>query len=151
MIVGVKVKELKFYLDDRGRLLEILRADDKLFKKFGQVYITTIYPGIIKAWHLHKKQTDNLCCIKGNVKLVLYDNRKNSRSFSQIMEFAMGEARPMIVQVPPGVYHGIKCIGNEEAIVLNVPDYPYNHKKPDEYRLDPYSKEIAYDWSRVNR
>lgn len=150
MIVGVKTKELRFYLDERGRLLEILRSDDKIFKKFGQVYITTVYPGIIKAWHLHKRQTDNLCCIKGNIKLVLYDSRKNSKTHARIMEFFIGEANPMVVQVPPGVYHGIKCIGTQEAMVLNVPDRPYNHDKPDEYRLDPYSSEIPYDWHKVN-
>jgi dTDP-4-dehydrorhamnose 3,5-epimerase len=150
MIAGVKTKELRFYLDERGRLLEILRSDDKIFKKFGQVYITTVYPGIIKAWHLHKKQTDNLCCIKGNIKLALYDSRKNSKTYARIMEFFIGEANPMVVQVPPGVYHGIKCIGDQEAIVLNVPDRPYNHDKPDEYRLDPYGPEIPYDWHKVN-
>ena len=76
MIKGVKIKELRVIPDERGWLMEILRCDDELFKKFGQVYVTTAYPGVVKAWHLHKKQTDNFTCIHGSMKVVLYDDRE---------------------------------------------------------------------------
>jgi dTDP-4-dehydrorhamnose 3,5-epimerase len=150
MIEGVKVKELRFHLDERGRLLEILRCDEEIFKAFGQVYITTVNPGIIKGWHMHKKQTDNLCCVKGNIKLVLYDSRSDSSTRGEIQEFFMGDFNPILVQIPPQVYHAIKCIGNEDAIILNVPDLPYNHRDPDEYRLDPFTDQIPYDWNKVH-
>lgn len=78
MIDGVKTKELKFIADERGRLIEILRSDETLFEKFGQVYVTTNNPGVIKAWHLHKVQTDNVACVKGMIKLACYDAREGS-------------------------------------------------------------------------
>ncbi len=71
MISGVKIKDLKFIPDERGRLMEILRSDEEIFQKFGQIYMTTNYPGVVKAWHYHQKQTDNICCLKGMIKIVL--------------------------------------------------------------------------------
>jgi dTDP-4-dehydrorhamnose 3,5-epimerase len=80
MIDGVKVKQLKAISDERGRLMEMLRADDEIFEKFGQAYMTTVYSGVVKGWHYHKKQLDNFVCVKGMIKLVLYDGREKSTS-----------------------------------------------------------------------
>lgn len=147
MIDGVLVKKLRVIPDERGRLMEILRSDDELFSKFGQVYMTTTYPGVIKAWHLHKVQTDNIVALKGMLKLALYDDRDGSPTKGELNEFFIGEHNPMLVQVPSNVYHGWKCISESEAIVINVPTEAYNYKEPDEHRL-PYDTElIPYDWS----
>jgi len=148
MIAGVKTKGLRVIPDERGRLMEILRRDDSLFQEFGQVYMTTTYPGVVKAWHLHKKQTDNICCLAGMVKLVLYDGRNDSPTFSEINEFYLGVHSPLLVQVPAHVYHGWKCISQEEAVVINIPTNVYDHKQPDEQRLDPHQGGIPYDWTR---
>jgi dTDP-4-dehydrorhamnose 3,5-epimerase len=146
MIEGVEVKKLKFIPDERGRLMEILRSDDNIFIKFGQVYMTTTYPGVVKAWHMHKKQWDFVCCIKGMIKLVLYDPREASRTKGEINEFFIGEYNPCLIRIPPEVYHGWKCVSETEAIVINIPTEPYNREKPDEYRLPPETQEIPYDW-----
>ena len=131
MINGVKVKNLKVLPDERGRLMEILRRDDYFFSYFGQVYLTTAYPGVVKGWHYHKKQTDNMTVVKGMMKIVLYDNRKSSTTKGEINEFFAGEQNPILIQIPPLVYHGFKCISTEEALVINVPDELYNYKQPD--------------------
>ncbi len=149
MIEGVKLKPLTVIPDERGRLFEVLRCDEKLFKKFGQVYITTTYPGIVKAWHLHKIQTDNFVCISGMLRVALYDDREDSPTRGRIDEFFVGEHNLNLVVIPPGVWHGWKCVGQKEAIVLNVPTEPYNHQNPDEYRLNPYHCEIPYDWESI--
>ncbi len=146
MIKGVVVKQLKIIPDERGWLMEILRCDDNLFEKFGQIYITTAYPGVVKAWHLHKIQTDNFTCIKGMMKVVLYDSRKKSTTYKEINEFFIGEKNPLLIKVPPLVYHGFKAIGTEPAYFLNVPNEPYNYKNLDEYRLPPDTDKIPYDW-----
>ena len=148
MIDGVKVKSLRVIPDERGRLMEILRCDDEFFKKFGQVYMTTAYPGVVKGWHYHKIQEDNICCVKGMVKLVLYDDRNESPTKGELNEFFIGEHNPLLVHIPPGVLHGFKCISETEAIVINIPTEPYNYSKPDEYRIDPHKGGIPYDWSR---
>ena len=151
MIKGVVVKPLKWIPDERGRLIEILREDDQCFERFGQVYVTTALPGAVKGWHYHKRQTDYFACVAGMIKLVLYDDRPKSKTRGQINEFFLGIYHPILVKAPPLVLHGFKGISDVEAVVVNVPTHPYNHRKPDEYRMDPHSPEIPYDWRRKDR
>ncbi len=148
MIEGVKTKNLKVIPDERGRLMEILRQDDNLFLKFGQIYMTTTYPEVVKAWHKHEKQTDNVACIQGMIKLVLYDSREKSSTYKEINQFLNGIHNPMLVQIPAGVYHGWMCVSQEEAIIVNIPTEAYNYEHPDEQRLDPHDNDIPYDWRR---
>lgn len=145
MIDGVKTKKLRRLLDERGWLTEILRCDDEMFEKFGQVYVAAAYPDVVKAWHMHKNQTDNIACIKGRAKLVLYDGRNGSKTKGEINEFTTGEKNPLLVKVPPEVWHGFKAVG-ETAVVVNVPTELYNYKNPDEHRLPPDTDKIPYDW-----
>lgn len=147
MIEGVKIKKLKVIPDARGRLMEILRADDDFFVKFGQVYMTSAYPGVVKGWHYHKKQVDNFAVVKGMMKVVLYDIRKNSPTHGEVNEFFMGEHNPMLLSVPKEVVHGFKCIGKTESIVINCPSEAYNYEEPDEFRIDPHDNDIPYDWA----
>ncbi len=146
MIHGVRVKPLRVIPDERGRLMEILRSDDDLFLRFGQVYMTTAYPGVVKGWHYHKKQVDNFAVVKGMIKLVLYDQREDSPTRGEVNEFFLGEHNPQLVQIPNLVLHGFKCTGNEEAIVINCPTELYRSDEPDEFRIDPFGMEVPYDW-----
>ena len=151
MIEGVKIKKLKVIPDERGRLMEMLRSDDELFINFGQVYMTTAYPGVVKGWHFHKVQTDNMVVVKGMMKIVLYDSRKDSPTYKEVDEFFMGEHNPALLQIPTYVLHGFKCTSDTEAMCINMPTEPYNYEKPDEYRVDPDSGKIPYNWERKNR
>ncbi len=148
MIEGVEIKKLKVIPDERGRLMEILRRDDGLFIEFGQAYLTTGYPGVVKAWHYHKVQWDNFCVVKGMMKIVLYDEREGSSTKGKLMELYMGKHNPSLVRIPPLVYHGFKCVGPEEALLINIPTEPYNNASPDEHRIDPHDNHIPYDWER---
>ncbi|MGE5553684.1 MAG: dTDP-4-dehydrorhamnose 3,5-epimerase family protein [Betaproteobacteria bacterium] len=148
LIEGVKVKPLRVIPDERGRLMEILRADDELFEKFGQVYLTTAYPGVVKAWHYHKRQDDHMTVVKGMMKIVLYDDREGSPTRGEINEFFLGDYNHLLLKIPKMVYHGFKCISETEAMVINVPTEVYNYQEPDEYRLDPHRSGIPYDWAR---
>jgi dTDP-4-dehydrorhamnose 3,5-epimerase len=148
MIEGVIVKKLRVIPDERGRLMEILRADDELFKGFGQVYMTTAYPGVVKGWHYHKKQYDNMAVVRGMMKIVLYDGRKDSATYGQISEIFAGEHNPVLVHIPPCVYHGFKCVSLEEAQVVNIPSETYSYQEPDEFRVHPHDNDIPYDWHR---
>ena len=148
LIDGVQVKQLKVIPDERGRLMEMLRADDSLFIKFGQVYMTTVYPGVVKAWHYHKKQHDSFVVVRGMLKLVLFDNRDNSPTKGVINEFFMGDHQQILVQIPPMVYHGFKGISVDETIVINLPTEVYNYADPDEFRIPAHTTDILYDWTR---
>lgn len=147
MIQGVKTKKLNVIPDERGRLMEILRVDDDLFEKFGQVYMTTTYPGVIKAWHYHKLQDDNVTVVKGMLKLVLFDDRADSPTRGEVNEFFLGEHRPLLVHIPKNVYHGWKCISETEALAVNCVTEAYDYKQPDEHRLAFDSPDVPYDWA----
>jgi dTDP-4-dehydrorhamnose 3,5-epimerase len=128
--------------------MEILRCDEtELLPKFGQVYISATYPGVVKGWHYHKQQIDNFACVAGMVKLVLVDTRDGSPTNGLVNEFFIGMHNPQLVQVPKLVYHGWKCISPEPSLVVNVPSEPYDHDSPDEFRLEPHGT-LPYDWTR---
>jgi len=147
LIQGVQVKQLRWIPDERGKLMEMLRCDDSMFDKFGQVYITTCYPGVVKAWHYHQNQADNMVVVKGMAKVALYDQRENSPTKKLVNEFFIGEDNPMLIHIPAMVLHGFKAYGSEPAYVVNTVTRPYDHKEPDEFRIDPFDNDIPYDWA----
>jgi len=147
-IDGVSIHPLNVIPDERGRLMEIMRCDDPFFTQFGQVYLSTVYPGVVKAWHYHRVQVDCFACVRGMVKAVLYDDREGSPTRGCLNEIYSGEHKPCLIVIPAGVYHGWKCISEYEAYVINVPSRPYNRTDPDEYRVHPHTGGIPYDWSR---
>ena len=146
-IDGVGVKPLKWMTDERGKLMEILRCDDEVFTTFGQVYVTTCFPNVVKGWHYHKKQDDCMAVIKGMAKIVLYDDREDSTTRGIVNEFFIGEDNPALITIPVQVMHGFKAYGMEPAYIVNTVTEPYNREEPDEYRIDPFDNDIPYDWS----
>lgn len=148
MIDGVEIKKLKVIPDERGFLMEMLRSDDDFYQKFGQVYLTVAYPGVVKGWHYHKIQTDHFVVVKGMLKVVLYDDRDGSPTRGEVNEFFMGEQNPMLLVIPRGVLHGMKGVGNEPGYLINIPTEVYNYDTPDEYRVDPHDNDIPYDWAQ---
>jgi dTDP-4-dehydrorhamnose 3,5-epimerase len=148
MIKGVIVKKLKIIPDERGRLMEIMRCDEPFFQKFGQVYMTTAKPGVVKAWHYHKKQDDHFTCISGKMRLALYDARPGSPTLGEVNDFTVSLEDPMLIIIPKEVYHGFKCVSDVEAVVINTPTEAYDPKNPDEFRLDAFENDIPYDWRK---
>ena len=147
MIEGVKITDLKKIPDERGTIYHMLRNDDKHFSKFGEIYFSTAYPGVIKGWHVHKKMTLNYAVIRGMIKLVLFDLREDSKTKSELMELFIGEENYKLVQIPPGVANGFKCIGEKKCIVANCPDMPHDPKEME--RINLATKKIPYNWDIV--
>lgn len=146
MIKGVKVLPLRKIPDERGCIYHMLRSDAEHFEGFGEIYFSTVYPGAVKAWHLHKKMTLNYAVVMGMIKLVLYDDREDSPSRGETLEVFLGEQNYQLVQIPPLVWNGFKGIGDKMAIVANCSTLAHD---PDEImRKDPHSGDIAYDWAR---
>lgn len=146
MIEGVKVKDLKVIPDDRGMLVEFLRSDDPDFQKFGQVYMTMVYPGVVKAWHFHKKQTDHFVCVSGMAKVGLHDAREGSRTLGETNTFVIGWQRQRLLIIPAGVYHGFTPAGPEPACIVNIPTELFDRENPDEFRIPFDDPRIGYDW-----
>jgi len=145
MIEGVKIVPLKKIPDERGTVMHMLKATDPHFENFGEIYFSTIYPGVVKGWHLHKKMTINYAVPVGMIKLVLYDQRGNSPTKGELMELFIGEDNYVLVQIPQGIVNGFKGMGTKSALVANCASIPHD---PDEIvRMDPFVKDIPYDWS----
>lgn len=144
MIEGVQIVTLKQIPDERGKIAHMLRSDEKHFEKFGEIYFSFVYPGVIKAWHYHERMTLNYAVIKGNIKLVLYDDRTGSKTKGELMELFVGEANYCLVKVPPKIWNGFRGIGTETAIVANCATEP--HDKNEIKRIDPFDKKIPYNW-----
>ena len=144
MIDGVVVKALRRIPDERGYIMHMLRADDPEFEHFGEIYFSTAYPGVIKAWHLHREMTLNYAVVAGMIKLVLFDGRENSPTAGQLQEFFIGEESYQLVKIPPHVWNGFKAIGTQMAIVANCATLP--HDPGEIVRKSPFDPSIPYDW-----
>ena len=149
MIDGVEVHPLKQIVDERGKVMHMLRATDPWFKDFGEIYFSTVYPGVVKGWHLHKEMILNYAVVFGSIKLVLFDDRSDSPTKGEIQEVFLGPESYQLVTIPPLVWNGFKGLGTEPAIVANCASIPHD---PDEIeRRDPVDPRIPYDWARVDR
>lgn len=145
MIHGVSIHPLRHIPDERGKVMHMLRRDDPWFDKFGEIYFSVVYPGVIKGWHLHKLMTLNYAVVVGNIKLVLYDDRADSPSRGELQEIFTGEGNYALITIPPNVWNGFKGYGLTPAIVANCATEP--HDRSEIVRLDPFSKKIPYDWN----
>ncbi len=150
MIKGVLVTPMRKIPDDRGKIMHIMKSSDDAYENFGEVYCSTIYPGIVKGWHLHKLMTLNYVVLKGKIKFVLFDARKDSPTYGELQEVYIGDDNYVRVTVPPNVWNGFMGVGLEEAFVINFTDIPHD---PEEIvRMHPHEKEIInYDWSVKDR
>lgn len=153
-IDGARIQPLSWYDDQRGGLSVLLRGDqDELFgHRFGQAYVTTVLPGVVKAWHRHEHQWDRMIGLVGRTLLVLRDGRPDSPTCGATVEVVFGPRQHQLVLIPPGVWHGLKAVSTTESLVLNLPDQPYSIDAPDEQRSAPHASPIpgqpAYDWAR---
>ena len=144
MIDDVLVVPLKRIPDERGTVMHMLKRTDPHFIEFGEIYFSTIYPGVVKGWHKHAEMTLNYACVHGRIKLVLFDDRSGSATKGEIMEIFLGPDNHSLVQIPPGVWNGFKGLGSETAIVANCSTHPHDPSRS--IRLDPFDNDIPYDW-----
>jgi dTDP-4-dehydrorhamnose 3,5-epimerase len=149
VIDGVLVQPLTWHNDQRGSLAELVRADDPamMVAPVGQVYVTTLYPGVVKGWHLHRLQWDRMVCLRGRVLLGLVDAREGSPTHRAQMRVVLGDRNFVVARIPPGVWHGLKNLGGDEAMVVNVVSEPYARDAPDEIRESPHGV-LPFDWGR---
>jgi dTDP-4-dehydrorhamnose 3,5-epimerase len=148
MIHGVQVVPLRRIPDERGCVFHMLKRTDPHFREFGEIYFSSIYPGVVKAWHLHERMTLNYSCIVGAIKLVLYDERADSPTKGEVQAVYLGPRNYVGVVVPPGVWNGFMNVDTVESIVANCATIP--HDPAEIRRLDPHRNHIPYDWTRKN-
>ena len=146
MIDGIKITPLKQIEDERGKVMHMLRNDSKSFSKFGEIYFSTVHPNKVKGWHLYGKMTLNYAVVLGEIKLVLYDARPDSKTKGKVQEFFLSQKNYKLVSVPPLIWNGFMGIGSETAIVANCADLPYDDTEIK--RKSAFDKDIPYDWNK---
>ena len=144
MIEGVTITKLKKISDHRGSVMPMLRSDSKVFQSFGEIYFSTIFNNSIKAWHLHKKAVLNYACIKGKVKLILFDDRAKSSSFGKFNEYILTPNDYFLITIPPFIWNGFSSVNNCESIIANCSDIP--HDKNEIIRIPYDDTKIPYKW-----
>ena len=148
-IDGLNITPLARIPDERGAVLHMLREDSPTFERFGEIYFSTVYPGVVKGWHLHREMTLNYAVPIGMIKLVCYDDRPDSPTRGNLAELHIGELNYVLVTIPPLVWNGFKGEGGSTALVANCATVPHS---PDEIeRLDPFSDRIPSDWQLRHR
>jgi dTDP-4-dehydrorhamnose 3,5-epimerase len=131
--------------DERGTIMHMLRATDPHFIRFGEIYFTTVYPGVVKGWHKHREMTLNYACVSGRIKLVLFDGREGSPTHGGLVELFLGPDDYSLVVIPPGIWTGFKGMSAPHAIVANC--CTHAHDPSLSTRLDPFDNDIPYDWA----
>jgi dTDP-4-dehydrorhamnose 3,5-epimerase len=144
MIEGVQIIPLKRIPDERGTVMHMLKSTDPHFQRFGEIYFSTVYPGVVKGWHRHQEMTLNYACISGRIKLVLYDDRPSSKSKGELLEIFLGADNYSLVVIPPCVWNGFKGMSEPVAIVANCSTHPHDPSRSE--RLDPFDSRIPYRW-----
>ena len=149
MIDGVKLVPLVAHVDDRGYLVEILRATDPHYTRFGQVYLVgNMARGTIRAFHKHKELWDFFFISHGSAKFVLRDDRPESATYQEMNTFVVGARNPGLIVVPPGVYHGWMSLEDDTQMISTASEV-YNRQNPDEVRVPPDS--FGYVWEVKGR
>ena len=143
-IEGVNISKLRTIKDERGQVMHMLRNDSPVFKSFGEVYFSTIYENKIKAWHLHKESYLNYVCVVGEVKLVLFDDRKESMTKYQYQEIFLSPNNYILVTISSNIWSGFKDIGKNESIISNYLTLPHNEREM--VRKDPQDNYFNYNW-----
>ena len=146
MIEGVIIQKLKQIVDERGKVMHMLRCDSPLFTKFGEIYFSIVNPGVVKAWKRHQKMIQNLTVPVGKIRLVLYDSRKSSLNYGKVEVIEIVEDNYCLVKIPPLVCYGFKGISSVPALIANCTDLPHD---PDELiNINEFDKKIPYDWNQ---
>src|SRR3989344_6047751 len=157
MIAGVKIKNLKIHQDipdteeqatKLGFLMEILRSDEEIFKKFGQSTMTVAYQGTIKGFHYHEVQDDMWFVATGRALIVLHDLRPDSPTFKQTETMYAGQGDYKLISIPVGVAHGYKVLSEEPVILFYHTTEPYNKDNPDEQVIPFDDPSINFNWNK---
>ncbi len=144
-IHDVIVTPLRRIPDERGAVFHMLREDSPVFERFGEMYFSLVYPGVVKGWHVHREMTLNYAVPVGMIKLVCYDDREGSPSHGVVQETHLGELNYALVTIPPLVWNGFKGVGTQPALVANCATTP--HHPGEIERMDPFTNDIPYDWA----
>jgi dTDP-4-dehydrorhamnose 3,5-epimerase len=144
-IDGLRIREMRNVVTGNGITTELFRKDWRIVGAEVTAMIhVTLHVGAVSAWHMHKLKTDHLFVVGGALRAVLYDDREESPTRDQLDVINLSPMRPMLVVIPPGIWHGFKVLGSMPASFVNFFDHEYDYADPDDWRLPADAPEIPY-------
>lgn len=147
MIQDVQIVPLPAIADERGSVLLMLKETDPHFVRFGEIYFSTVNPGVVKAWKHHRRMTANYACVHGRIRVVLHDGREESETKGETMEVEISPVEHRLIVIPPGIWHGFQGLSEPLSILANCATEPSDPQELD--RLDPHDPQIPYAWRRT--
>ncbi|MEW6007266.1 MAG: dTDP-4-dehydrorhamnose 3,5-epimerase family protein [bacterium] len=147
MIEELIVEPLKQIVDERGKVMHMLRRDSPFFTNFGEIYFSVVNPSVVKAWKKHLKMTQHFAVPIGKIKLVVYDTRIGSLTYGNIEILEVGEDNYCLIKIPPLVWYGFKGVSSTPALIANCTDLPHDLSEVE--HLDYLDKRIPYDWTNA--
>lgn len=142
---GMTFREVPTHVDDRGSVFEMFDArwnwhpEPVVFS-----YCYTLRPGMIKGWGIHRKHEDRYFLLLGEMEMVLYDEREGVSTSGLVSKIYLSEFQRKIINIPAGVWHAVRNVGQKDVVVVNFPTIPYDHENPDKYRLPLDTDRIPY-------
>ena len=149
MIKGVLLNELKTFADQRGTVMHMLRSDAPFFKQFGEIYFSTVNPGVVKGWKKHLRMTQHLAVPVGSVRIVIHDDRPDSPTAGQTREFDIGTQQYRLLKIPPLLWYSFGNTGEDTAVIANCTDIP--HDPEETVVIDLSDPSIPYAWDTQSR
>jgi dTDP-4-dehydrorhamnose 3,5-epimerase len=122
---GVHFIPLKQFVDERGKVMHMLRSDAPHFIQFGEIYFSWVNPGVTKGWHKHRKVCGNFTVPRGKVKFVVYDDRVGSRTCGQFREIILGDDHYGLLQIQPDLWYAFSCMDKEPSLISNCSTHPH--------------------------
>ncbi|MBF0484905.1 MAG: dTDP-4-dehydrorhamnose 3,5-epimerase family protein [Candidatus Omnitrophica bacterium] len=145
MIDGVQLKPLKIIRDARGQVMHMMRCDDGVFTRFGEIYFSVINPDVVKGWKKHQKMTMHFAVPVGDIRLVIYDNRLGSPTRGEVQQILVGEENYQLVCIPPAVWYSVRSENDHWAMIANCSDIPHDPNEIEEVPIG--SADIPYVWT----
>jgi dTDP-4-dehydrorhamnose 3,5-epimerase len=133
---GMRYRVARPIHDTRGHLIEIFDTRwDFHDEPYPQSYLSTLRPGVVKGWALHKLHEDRYFVVAGELELVTFDPRPESSTYGLLSRVMLTADQPRIINIPRFVWHADHNVGSVDAVIINLPTAPFDHANPDKYRL----------------
>lgn len=145
---GVVITPKRKIFDDRGGVFHMLRSDEPVFERFGEIYFSQVHAGVVKAWHHHQLMTLNYFLVSGAARFAMFDDRAGSATRGKYQEIYLHPEDPKLVTVPPEIWNGFKGLGVTPSLIANCATLPHS---PTEITYRPYDDPyFGYDWGQRN-
>jgi dTDP-4-dehydrorhamnose 3,5-epimerase-like enzyme len=113
-----------------GFLVEMFKSPDG---HFTEVYLSAATPGAFKGYHLHRVRAARYVCLKGRMRIILYQQQPDGERVKWVREeHILDASEPKRLFIPKNVATGLENIGEEDGWLVNYPDPPYDPDLKDE-------------------